>query len=162
MKMEIWGFPNVTKKPTFWDIFPLKLSLTQSSVSKENPLKLCLPRPEQCMSRGKVPLCHWWAAFTWSSSHLNYHINSKLFPRRMTQSSASLGPEQWLCRDEASPVSQMNNLFKSIIPLNLSYWLKALPLRRPNNECEEFLPQCHQQMAISRPSSKYNSTNSKR
>ena len=88
----------------------------------------------------------------------------------MDWSSASLRYNKWF---KFSPVSSRNGLFKTILPLKLLFWLKALSaekkaqrsvswendlkphlLRIWTNELS--LPKCHQEMAFSRPYSHLN------
>ena len=131
-------FPRVTMKWSFQDHHASKtIILSQSSVSKENGLKLYI---------------------SWENSSQPCLLGERL---------KTLSPHNLNKWAKSSPVPLRNGLFKTILPLKLCitlklclpenglkfFWEKGIKAPSPWNLKNELsLSQCHHQMAISRPS----------
>ena len=123
------GLPSVTEKWPFQDHLATKtIVLTWSCISCENSLTFCL------VEEWSKVLSPWdlnrWGVFpsiTTKWPFQDYLAGSSCLPGDWLEALSPQDPNKWT---ESYPLSLRNCLFKTILPLKLSYQLKALsPVR---------------------------------
>ena len=127
--------PGSLMNGLFKIIFPLKLSCWLKGLSPRRMAQSCLPKAwtmnmqswvfPSVTTHGRFKTIFHLKILCWCKVCLQGEQLEVPSPRIKSQSSVSLKPEQWMCRAEASQVSLMHGLFKTILSLKLSYWLKG-------------------------------------